>query len=180
LPAIADHLPLRARYRRSSGAFRGAWRQPGGYRRDPRTVRSQPAALGAIRQFHQKPRARRPRSVVLLPYTGLRTVPLALAELTTPGAGGHGLLPPHRYPERYSGRRASGPLLGSGGQGVRTARPLATFVLGRPRAHPVFLRVPGVVAVLGFGDRSAPAHAGFRARLVFCRRPYAAHAVIDA
>ena len=124
--------------------------------------------------------AGRLRPVVLLPHAGPRALFLAPAELAAPGAGCHGLLAPDRHPEWHPRRRAGRPLLGQGGKDLLALGPLAPLVLGRPRADPLLLRLPGVAAVVGLRHRLAPAHAGLRARLVLRRRAYAAHALLHA
>ena len=180
VPAVADHLPVRARDRRSDRAAGRARSQPGRHRRHPRAVRPRSADLGAVLELHGEPGARRPRPVVLLPHAGARALPLAPAELAAAGARGHGLLAADRHPERHPRRGARRPLLGPGGQGVLAARPVAALVLGRPGADPVLLGLPGVAAVVGLGHGVAPAHAGLRAGLVLRRRAHAADALLHA
>ena len=131
----------------------GAGREPGRHRRHPRAVRPRSAALGAVLELHGEPRAGDFGQSFYYRTPVLRAVPLAAAELAAAGAGRHGLLAPDRHPERHPRRGAGRPLLGQGGQGVRAARALAALVLGRPRADPVLLRLPGVAAVVGLGHR---------------------------
>ena len=54
VPALAHHLPVRARDRRSGDAARRARREPGRHRRHPRAVRPRPAALGAVLELHRR------------------------------------------------------------------------------------------------------------------------------
>src|SRR5262249_31418648 len=179
-PAVAHHLPVRAAHRRPGGAVRRTGREPVGPRRDPRAVRPRPADLGAIRELRRELGAWRFRPIVLLPHAGVRPLSLAPAELAHAGARRHGVLAPDRHPERHPRRGAGGRLLGPGRQDLRPARALGAVVLDRPGADPVLLGLSAVAALVRVRYAIAYSHAGLRTRLVFRRRPHAAHSLLDA
>ena len=153
--AVADHLLLRPRHRRSGGAAGRTRCQRGRYRGDPSEVRPRSAALGAIRAVHGQPVPRRFRPVVLLPDAGARPLPRPPAEFAAAGGGGDGVLAAGRHPERHPCRGARRPLLGQRRQDVRAARPVAAVVLRRTGADPGVLGLSGLAAVVRLGRRAA-------------------------
>src|SRR5262249_37564623 len=138
-PAVDHHFSIRPRHRRSGRTAGRARCQPSGPRRRPPTVWPRPAADRAVPRFHRQPGARRSRSIVLLPYAGLRALSLAPAELAAAGIRGARILLVDRHSERGPGGRAGGRVLGPRRQGVLPARAFAAVVLGRSGADPHLL-----------------------------------------
>src|SRR5262245_31023571 len=109
---VTDHLSVRARHGRPHHAVSGTRCPTGGRRRHPRALRPRSADLGAIRHFPIEPGYGRFRQLLLLPHARARPLSVPPAELTAAGAGGDGVFPPDRHPERHSGRRAGWWFLG--------------------------------------------------------------------